>query len=318
MTTYNIVCVADESYAQHAAVLLVSLFETNKTHQFDVYLFTFMMTEETKKKLHELVQYYGQKIHIIEDTYNLAHLDQMNTATSHKSWNSIIYFKLFILRYLPCAAMRCLFLDVDMVIRTDIAPLYEMDLRGAVIAGCEDYLYSISHRERLHLKYTAKYINSGVMVIDLAAWQKMEAERPMVDFLHSVKTQVSNEQDVIALYFQNHIIYIHYKWNATTFCFQRIPRIFPKYSPQLDEVRNHPCIIHFCEPVKPWFRECKHPYKWVYRKYLSLTPWKKDRFPSCKRVGKLSARKYLLRYWLNRLRVLKDFNYEIPIQTNNH
>lgn len=37
---YNIVIVANEAYIQHAAVMLCSLFETNKGKQFDIYLLT--------------------------------------------------------------------------------------------------------------------------------------------------------------------------------------------------------------------------------------------------------------------------------------
>ena len=47
---YNIVCIADEAYAQHTAVMLASLFSQNVEKQFRVFLMTYTMSEETKRE----------------------------------------------------------------------------------------------------------------------------------------------------------------------------------------------------------------------------------------------------------------------------
>lgn len=310
MLVYNIVCVADQAYAQHAAVMLTSLFETDREHRFRVFLLTYMMNAETKKRLYHIAGQYEHELHIIEDDYEYAGLEKMKV----KTWNTIMYLKLLILNYLPKDAERCLFLDVDMIVNANLRELYEMKLDGCILAGCEDYLYSICHTQKLHLCLEDKYINSGVMVMDLVKWQEKEEKNPVVEFLSKYRDIIGNDQDAIALYFRNEIKYLPYKWNATTFCFQRIPRIFPKYMKQLDEVRHRPCIIHFCEPVKPWFKECKHPYRGLYKKYLRMTPWADYKFPSCKMVDKKPVGYYLLRYWLNYIGVLKDYSFEVPIK----
>ena len=53
---YNIVCVADEAYAQHTAVMLTSLFDHNRHKLFRVFLMTYIMSSETKKRLKEAVK----------------------------------------------------------------------------------------------------------------------------------------------------------------------------------------------------------------------------------------------------------------------
>lgn len=51
---YNIVIVSDEGYIQHAAVMLLSLFDHNKGKDFHVYLLTNGITVSTESRLREI------------------------------------------------------------------------------------------------------------------------------------------------------------------------------------------------------------------------------------------------------------------------
>lgn len=145
------------------------------------------------------------------------------------------------------------------------------------------------------------------MVVDLGQWREMEKQRPMADFLKGNARLLNNDQDVFALYFKNKIMLLSTsQWNATTFFFEQKPRVLDKYLPEVDVVRHHPYIVHFCEPIKPWFKECKHPYRNEYGKYLRMTPWKAYKYPSCKTVYGKPVWKYTLKYWLNRWGILKE------------
>ena len=311
---YNIVCIADEKYAQHTAVMLCSLLENNKEKVFHIFLMTYAMTDSTKQKLYQGVVEYGSQLTIIEDDYEKSSIAMLKSATSTKAWNSIMYLKALIPQYLPDDVNRFLFLDVDMIVRADIAPLYNMDMQGNVIAACEDYLYQQVHKDRLGLYDSDLYINSGVMVVELGQWRKMENQCPMADFLKDNAHLLNNDQDVFALYFRNKIMLLPTnQWNATTFFFEQKPRVLDKYLPEVDVVRHNPHIIHFCEPIKPWFKECKHPYRNEYRKYLRMTPWKDYMYPSCKIIYGKPVWKYTLKYWLNRLGIRRDAMMIMPV-----
>lgn len=74
----------------------------------------------------------------------------------------------------------------------------------------------------------------------------------------------------------------------------------------VDEVRSNPFIVHFCEPIKPWFKECRYPYRYLYKKYLKATPYKSYKFISCdSHFGKPSWR-YIVKHWLNVLGLRND------------
>lgn len=304
---FNILCIADENYAQHAAVMLCSLLETNRDKTLRVFLMTFKMAEETKRQLHEVVESRGSELTIIEDKYEGAGIESLKCDTGVKAWNPIMYLKLLIPQYVPQNVERFLFLDVDIVVNHDISSLYNINLRGNIIAACEDYEFCGVHKSRLGFPDTELYVNSGVMVVDLKAWRNKLIEQPMFKFLKERKDIIHDDQDAFALYCRGQIMLLPTnQWNATTFFFERRPRILPKYLNEVENVRKQPYIIHFCEPIKPWFKECKHPYRKLYRKYLDMTPWRTKSLPSCREAYGKPVWQYTVKYWLNALELRKD------------
>lgn len=302
---YNIVCIANEAYAQHTAVMLASLINQNLQKFFRIFLMTYTMSENTKQKLQQVVKGHGE-LHILEDDYTDSEIMALKSETSTKSWNSIMYLKLLIPQKLPTDVERFLFLDVDMIIYHNIEELYHTNLKGCILAACDDYKYQQAHRSRLGLKKTEEYINSGVMVVDLTAWRKKEKQCPMIKFLEGYKEILNNDQDGFALYFRGEIKLLPNKWNVTTFYFEQSPRILDKYLPEVNELRHHPFIIHFCEPIKPWFADCKHPYRYLYKKYLKQTPWVDYHFPFFIHPLSVKFWRNEAKYWLNRWNIRRD------------
>ena len=312
-TLYNIVCVSDESYVQHTAVMLCSLFETNPGKEFYIYLLTTSISEESNLKLTKLCKHYGA----IFTAHNCPTDSISNLPIGQ--WNAIMYLKLFIPQLLPTNVERCLFLDVDMIINADITALYDTDLTNNVIAAAEDIPDCIKHKQRIGLRQDDLYINSGVMVCDLVSWRQMERLFPIFDFIHSIIKNIQNEQDVIALYFCDKLKILPIQWNMVTFYFNRIPKIFPKYLSELKEAKQNPGIVHFAAPIKPWFRDSQHPYAHLYKKYLRIYAQTVNikvnlHFPYGE---KLTLRKRInkrIRNFLNRIGVMKDAEYTSRIK----
>ena len=229
-------------------------------------------------------------------------------------WNPIMYFKLLIPQLLPATEKRCLFLDVDMIVHDDITALYHWNLQDKVIAAAEDMPDCITFKPRLGLKDTDFCINSGVMVCDLEKWRQMEHKQPIMDYATAIIHKIVNEQDVIACYFKDKIALLPIRWNMTTFYFNRCPKIFSKYLHGLDLAKKYPGIIHFAAPIKPWFKDCQHPYRKLYKQYLKLTPWRNYQFPIYEQLSKWGRIKKTMRNWLNRNGMMKDCGFTPPIK----
>ena len=302
---YYIVCVSNEDYVQHTAVMLCSLLETNRDKSFQVYFLTTGILKESACKHSVLCCKYGNTFVI----RNCATNDIIDLPVGQ--WNIIMYLKLFIPHVLPLEVERCLFLDVDMIINADIKSLYEIDLQNKVLAAAEDIPDCVTYKSRLHLQVEDLYINSGVMVCDLLQWRTMELQRPIFEFVRTVADKINNEQDVIAMYFKGKITSLPIKWNMTTFYFRRQPKIFNKYLPQLIDARKAPGIIHFACPINPWFRDCQHPYKILYKRYLLMTDWKEYKFPIFEQMTAWGRTKRIVRNFLNCVGVMNDAGYNI-------
>lgn len=304
---YNIVIVSNEGYIQHAAVMLVSLFTMNKDKHFVIYLLTDGITNATEDKLREVCDAHQADLKVIK-----CGIDNLGDFPVGQ-WKPIMYFKLLIPQLLPSTEKRCLFLDVDMVVHDDITSLYEWNLGDKVIAAAEDMPDCVAFKPRLGLKDTDLCINSGVMVCDLEKWRLMEQKQPIMAYATNIISIIVNEQDVLACYFRDKIALLPIRWNMTTFYFNRKPKIFSKYLPELEAAKRFPGIIHFAAPIKPWFNDCQHPYRKLYKKYLMLTPWKKSDFPIFEQLSGWGRIKKTIRNWLNRIGIIRDGIFTPPI-----
>ena len=306
---YNIVCVADEGYAQHTAVMLCSLFENNKDKSFRVFLFTNALKEYTTEWLQALCKKYHSHIEVITIA------DEGIKDLPIGQWTTMMYYKLFMPTILPKEIERCLFLDVDMVINDNVTPLYHWDLQGSIIAAAEDIPDCVAIKERIGLSQEDIYINSGVMVCDLRKWRQMEAQKPIFDFVRNVSSRIINEQDVLAIYFKGLITLLPIRWNMVTFYYFREPKIFPKYLPFLADSKKNPGIIHFAAPIKPWFRDCQHPFRYLYKYFLEKTDWGDNYvFPYWEKLTRRQRINKIIKNFLNRYGFMKDSIYTVPVR----
>ena len=76
--------------------------------------------------------------------------------------------------------------------------------------------------------------------------------------------------------------------------------------PELNVSKCNPGIMHFAAPIKPLFKDCQHPYRWSYKKYLKLTPWKGSRFPIFEQLTLWGRIKKIIRNFLNEIDILSD------------
>lgn len=266
----NIVIVADDNYIQHAGVMLTSLFESNRKHNFRIFLLTDSISRDNTIRLQRLTSAYGHRleIHIPDNELTSERRDIIDSLNS-SSWNKMIYYKLYMPDILPKNIKRCLFLDVDMVVVDDIESLYHTDLGdNAIIAAVEDVVSCISRKDALGIEDSQPYINSGVMVCDINRWREKNKNNSLYNFIARYSDIIINEQDVFAKFFNGRISLLPIRWNMVGCNYLRKKFVFPKYYTELSEARKHPAIHHFCTLIQPWYADSPHPYRHLYVRYL--------------------------------------------------
>lgn len=200
------------------------------------------------------------------------------------------YYRLIIPEIMP-NYHKILYLDCDMVADRDVAELYDLDLKGAIIGAAKDIdvagqlnlnqnnwqAYAV---ETLKLDSPYDYFQAGVLILDLDGFRKMTSSQKMIQLAlsHSFRC---HDQDVLNIVCKNKVTYIPQQWNtlmdwqepeaSRMQILKMAPRkLFEEYS----IARKQPYLIHYAGYQKPWdVVDCDFAeYFWMYAKKSPYYP----------------------------------------------
>ncbi len=135
----------------------------------------------------------------------------------------------------------------------------KLQLQQYLILGVID-VSAREHSQRLKLK---KYINSGVMLLNVREMRLQNSDSKIIDWINNNNEKIEcHDQDIINAVFNSKIKYIDDIWNA---------QVKKEHDTRFSELKD-PSIIHFISPKKPW----------VFWKPLNATHWSKEYFEALK------------------------------------
>jgi lipopolysaccharide biosynthesis glycosyltransferase len=188
---------------------------------------------------------------------------------------------------------KIIYLDSDTVVLKSLRTLWNTEISGKFVAGVQAREFVFANR-RLGLPPKNKYINAGVMLLNLKEWRKNGLSKKCLEYTRAHKPY-GQDQDTLNILCLDKIKIIDPRWNAQVFSNSRkIAETFPRFFESLDT----PYIIHFLTQQKPW-----HPHAprfdktHYYFDYLKLTPWKKS----------------LYSYWFQRIILQIHFSSSLKI-----
>lgn len=257
-------------FLQHAAVCLISLLANNQDLFFDIVIVRRVTEELDEAKLRRtLTPFSNHSLSFREFTIPPDLLLPLNPA-AHYTIDT--YTRSWVEEFFPANVSRVLYLDADMVVAGNIAPLWTVDLGGALL-GTVDIPGSDRGVTRLGMSMEDGYFNAGMLVIDLEQWRETRAAETVLEYIRLNPERVLYDQDALNACFHDRRKRLDYKWNAI-WPFYRDPSRLPLEHAELERVRREALIIHFNGGWKPWSYLCDHPRKADYEKYLRMTEWR--------------------------------------------
>lgn len=261
----TIVTVCDNHYAVMLAALLKSIEVNHVGNQpVDLYIVDDGLRAESKKKVSESVnlQVFNLIWLGLEDVIP----DKSKLPLDNSTFPLNVYIRLFIPHFIPPSVERVLYLDVDMIVETDIAALWKLDMQGKVIAGVVDRSGTVSSRwggitnyKALGLAPETKYFNSGLLLMDPAKWREQDVTARILRCVNE-NSQYAGFPDQYGLnvVLANQWLEMDSRWNS--FATSNEP---------------DPYVIHFIG-VKPIYTsyDLNQEYRTRFFHYLSLTQWK--------------------------------------------
>ena len=318
MDSINIACTCDNGYCQHFAALMASVYENNRLNDICFYLVTNFIDKTNKEKLDILAKKYGKKIQFyIVDEKRFKGLPY-GGKFPHISIAS--YFRLLLSEVLPINISKVLYLDCDIIVMDNLKDLWETDLTDVALAGMEDCtLMTKLGPSRLGYPSDYSYFNAGVLLLNLDYLRKINFVGMFAEYVVLNYDKILyHDQDILNALLFNKKRFLPVKWNVMDCFMFRRPLIDRKYLSDLKKAKMSPSIIHYSGRRKPWYKECTHPYRDLYWKYLLLTEYGKEQpqMLFTTKFSKLSYKIKIIVKWIVDYLHMDSYLYDSHIPQN--
>lgn len=261
---------AGPDYFQHVAVALASVAAANRGHAIDAHLIANDHDARAEARLRATVARLpnlGLTLHRHEDGANAGwHVDR------HLSKEC--YLRLVAADVLPASLDRVLYLDSDLVVLDDLMPLWMTDLGGHPVAAVPDILTQ-PPRAALGIAPDHVYVNSGVLLIDLAAWRARGLTARIAGFVERQGSALEyHDQDALNAVLQHDIRLLDFRWNLQARHMRFNDHALGVHRDAFRRAAAAPAILHYAGPEKPWRFRARTARKADYDRHLAMTDWR--------------------------------------------
>lgn len=256
-------------YAPYAGVLVQSLIDhASAMRNYDIILFERNISIENKKLLKRLAFGHPNVSIRFYDPFPL--LDAIGVKMMEGSLPVETYYGL-LAPYVLRQYKKLLAIDSDMLIKRDIADLFDEDLSGACVGGVidvawqgyyeKDYVFAAGWAIReycanvMTIKEPLKYINGGMYVFDCDKYRNAVDIKEIL-CVASEKPFMFADQCVMNYLFEGKIKFLNLAWNASVPVNSRIQAAIDSAPSESRESYNRaladPFILHWAAKPKPW------------------------------------------------------------------
>jgi len=274
----TVACVADDAYAMPLAVTLTSMLShLDERRMLNIYVVDAGIGAENKRRiLRSLDPARASVTWLPHAGARLAGLPVWGRMSIHT------YQRILAADLLPATETKAIWLDSDLVVRTDLAKLWRLELADWTLLAAQDMLAPVvSSPLGLH-EYRAlgfqgheKYFNAGVMVLDLDRWRKDKIAEKVIAYLRQhCGDVVLWDQDGLNAVLRGQWGELDLRWNQNAgVCGRPFFNAGHLDPAAYRNVLEDPWIVHFSGNLKPWLYPVKSPAHALYFEYLDKTAW---------------------------------------------
>jgi len=266
-TTIHIACAIDDAFRYPLSVTLQSIFENNKNNRIKIHLFSAACSDETIALFEKHCQSNNQ-------LFRYYHLQEtlFQGFPNNERISLASYYRLLTAVHIEKEVRQYIYLDADIIVRTDLAPLINTDL-GSFIIGAVNDVAAIDMN--IHLKHGIPgpylYFNAGVILIDRLKWIENEITKKVLEYIKTNKDKcIFWDQDGLNAVLYKHYLPLHPRWNQQIAMFYCSKSAMDKAYPMgYTDALTNPGIIHYNGSEKPWDTFSAHPYARDFKKNAS-------------------------------------------------
>ena len=249
-----------DNYSQHLAVVLASVLVNNPSSRFVFHVLHRDISEANQSRIRELEWAYPAcevKFHRIDASM----FEKLPLPPALEHVTRETYYR-YILPDVLVGENRTIYSDVDVLCVGELRPLWEMDMKGCVLAAVSEGKSGEFKKKLIGLEGDSPYFYSGLLLMDLSAMREGGYVKRLFETTASHADRFAwPDQDAINMTFRGRILQLGPEWDG----------INVRYSP----FRRGIVIWHFPGwTLKPWCNIWKN-ITWIpYLKYLLESPYR--------------------------------------------
>jgi len=258
---------ADGNYALQALVLLKSLNLTQKT-SFRFIIFGHGWSSRDQARLMKLKR---PDCEVAQVNINSSDFRGINLS---RGFPLATAYNIIAPEHFLGSEVRMLYLDADIVVRTDLSEMYESELTTSVSACLDAHIVFAASPSMWRpwreegVPPLTPYFNTGVMLIDGRRWRDLDVTERCLQLMRKYDMPCA-DQDAVNLTLRGQFNILAPRYNSMPYHYLRQWRYLDLATADSDlqDAIEKPAILHFHRSFlgKPWNLGCKHPGRTLWR-----------------------------------------------------
>jgi lipopolysaccharide biosynthesis glycosyltransferase len=257
----HLLCAADARYGGYAGIMLSSVLRADPGERFAIHLLSDRMRRRDLRKIADLAASAGSHCTVYDVASRLA--GYSHGAGNHLSRTA--YARLLIADLLPASVGRVLYLDCDIICTGTLRPLWQLRDAISLVSMVPDRTGE-RWKGRLGLPADAPYFNSGVILINLAAWRERAIAGRIINWMEANRDKLAlADQDALNACLCGMITSLPDRWNL---------QIGPDSGPLPAARLSEATLLHYTSAHKPWRFRSRGPGAKIFLQHKRRSPWR--------------------------------------------
>jgi lipopolysaccharide biosynthesis glycosyltransferase len=243
------------------ATTLRSIVEANQSSwPLEFHVFSTCFSAAARAKISDSLPERSASIH-----WASVDLTRFAGCATHSHISKMTYARLLVPQMFRDTASMALYIDSDLLVLDDLAPIWQTDLKGAVLGAVVDEIDR--HRNTGDPRFdgvppVVNYFNAGVLLIDLKRWRDERISERSLEYLVRNPRSPYSDQDALNVACDGLWTQLDPRWNFQNHCSTRISRM---------SASDRPGIVHFVTGSKPWNPEVRSVNARLYNAFRNRT-----------------------------------------------
>lgn len=294
----NVLYQSDDNYILALAASITSLLENNQEFKkINIYYIGYKISSDNIEKLQKLIKNFSNADLFFIDEALKGYNHIFENLDGARAWNNryITWYKLLAFDEIDFPTDRVLYLNPHTIITSSLHELTELEFCGKLLALSYDCIRE-EHKFFIGLTQDEGYYNCGVMLVNIERWKAENITQFCLESLSEKNNFTIVDQDFCNVMFREDIKLLGPEYNFSSAYYAYPLKTLLKIN-NLDDYNYYsfqelmaeyyePKIIHssFGLTGKPWEEGNQHPNKYLWDKYIKLSPWKDSKRPVAKRT----------------------------------